>query len=47
MLVEGGCRISGAVVKKDGKPHVRVKTVFPVCLKLETRNITSLYMRYK
>lgn len=47
MLVEVGCGISGAVVKKDGKPHFRVKTAFPLCLKLEPRNIVSHYSRYK
>lgn len=47
MLVEVGCGISGAVVKKDGKPHFRMKTAFPLSLKLETRTIVSRYSRYK
>lgn len=43
MLVQEGCRISSAVVKKDVKAHFRMKTVFPLYLKLGTRNILSLY----
>lgn len=47
MLVEEGCRISSAVVKKNGKAHFWMKTVFPLYLRLGTRNIISLYNRYK